>query len=193
MTEFSVESSMTVDRKEASAMLDDVAGIESRVRQLLIYSRVSDYLYLWGTIWLVGYIANYFLRQNAFQLWIALQAIGLAGTVGIVFVHRARFGAQNAFVAVRAGISVLAVIAFGTLWISLGHMGWREQVAFWPTLLSFLLFLIGLWAGRALSLAGLAIFAVSLAGYFVAGPYLHLWMAVAGGGSMIAGAFWLRR
>ncbi|HEY4943783.1 MAG TPA: hypothetical protein VII56_20310 [Rhizomicrobium sp.] len=184
---------MTVDREEASALLKDVEGIESRVRQLLIYSRVSDYLFLWGAIWGLGFTCNYFMRAQSNLLWYALETIGLIGTVTIVAFHRRRSEAKNNFAFVRAALSVIAIVVFGGIWITLTHMGWREQVTFWPTLLSFILFLIGLWIGRAMALAALAIFAVSLTGYFVAGDYLHLWMAAATGGAMIAGGVWLRR
>ncbi|HUO90813.1 MAG TPA: hypothetical protein VMU08_16685 [Rhizomicrobium sp.] len=184
---------MTVDREEASALLNDVAGIEQQVRQLLVYARVSDYLFLWGTIWVVGFTSNYFFRTQATLLWYGLEALGLAGTLAIAALHHRRAGNRNRLVSLRAALSVVAVIGFGTLWLSLAHMGWREQVTFWPTLLSFLLFQLGLWLGRGVALAALAIFAVSLLGYFVAGPYLHLWMAAAVGGAAIAGGFWLRR
>jgi hypothetical protein len=184
---------MTVDREEASALLADVQGIEARIHELLIYSRVSDYLFLWGTIFLVGFTATFFLRDASGLMWWGLEALGLIGTVAIVAMHGARRESRNPVVLVRAAFSVVAVVAFGSLWIALAHMGWREQVTFWPSLLSFLLFMIGLWVGRSLAIAGFAIFVVTLAGYFVAGDYLHLWMAAAAGGSMIAGGFWLRR
>jgi hypothetical protein len=184
---------MTVDREEAGALLGDVEGIEQRVRQLLVYARISDYLFLWGAIWVIGFTCNYFLRGHAALLWYGLQAAGLAGTLGIVALHRRRAGNTNLLVSVRAALSVVAIVAFGSLWLTLGPVGWREQVVFWPLLLSLLLFQLGLWLGRAVALASVAIFAVSLLGYFIAGPYLHLWMAVATGGATIAGGFWLRR
>jgi hypothetical protein len=188
-----VEANMTVDRDEASALLHDVEGIETRVRELLVYARVSDYLFLWGAIWLFGFTASYFVPIYADTMWLGLETVGLIGTVLIVATHSARGRPRNLFVIARASITVVAIIVFGTLWSTLAHMGWREHVTFWPTLLSFLLFLMGLWAGRALAFAAFAIFSVSLAGYFIAGPYLLLWMAVAVGGAMIAGGFWLRR
>ena len=46
VTEFSAGTSMTVDREEAGALLNAVEGIEGRVRQLLLYAHVSDYLFL---------------------------------------------------------------------------------------------------------------------------------------------------
>lgn len=184
---------MTVDREEASELLKDVEGMESRVRQILIYAHISDFFFLWGVIFAAGFTANYFLRQWADQTWWGLQAVGLAATVAIAFVHHRRAGEARPAIPFRAAASMIAIVGFGTLWISLLHMGWREQVTFWPTLLSFILFLIGLWLGRTLALAALTIFAISLAGYFFAGPYLHLWMAVAMGGSLFAAGLWLRR
>ncbi len=185
---------MTVDREEASALLHDVEGIESRIRQALIYGRISDYLFLWGAIFVFGFTASYFWHDEAQHLWYGLQAIGLLGTVAVVAWHRHTAQSSSGWlVFARAALSVLAVVGFGTFWTMTLDMGWREEVTFWPTLLSFILFLIGLWIGRSLALAALAIFALALTGYFVAGPYLLLWMAAATGGSMIAGGVWLRR
>lgn len=185
---------MTVDRDEASALLHDVEGIEDRVHQLLIYARVSDYLFLWGAILAFGFTANYFWRAQAQNLWYGLEAAGFLSTIAIVAWHRRSSPAKGSrLIFARAALSVLAIVGFGTFWSVLLDMGWREQITFWPTLLSFILFLLGLWIGRAVALAALAIFAISLIGYFVAGSYLLLWMAAATGGSMIAGGVWLRR
>lgn len=181
------------EREEASALLDDVEGVEGRVRQFLAYASISHYLFLWGTIWAVGFTGSHFLRPHTDVLWWGLETIGLIGTVLIAWRHHHRATTRNTFVLWRAGIGVIATVAFGTLWIGITDMGWREQVTFWPTLLSFLLFMVGMWIGRAVALWALAIFAVAFLGYFVAGDYLHLWMAAATGGAMIAGGFWLRR
>jgi hypothetical protein len=102
---------MTVDKDEASALLKDVAGIEGRVREWLIYARVSDYLLLWGTIWLVGYTITFLAPAIADPLWIGLQVLGLAGTIAIVGLRMARGGKPSLAVVGRAGISVLSIMA----------------------------------------------------------------------------------
>jgi len=191
-TEFSAGQQMTVDREEATALLKDVEGMESRVRQFLIYAHISDFFFLWAVIFASGFTANYFLREWSGQLWWGLEGLGLIATATIAFFHHRRAEPRRS-IPWRAAASMVAVVGFGTLWISLTHMGWREQVTFWPTFLSFLVFLVGLWLGRTLVLAAAAIFAISLTGYFVAGPYLHLWMAAAMGGSLFAAGLWLRR
>lgn len=184
---------MTVDREEASALLDDVQGMETRVRQILIYAHISDFFFLWAAIFAVGFTANYFLHDRAGGMWWGLEGLGLIATATIAFFHHRRADAPRRNIPWRAAGSMVAIVAFGTLWTRLLHMGWREEVTFWPTFLSFLLFLVGLWLGRTLALAALAIFVISLAGYFLAGPYLLLWMAAAMGGSLTAAGLWLRR
>jgi hypothetical protein len=184
---------MSVDRDEASALLSDVADVEGRVRETLINASAGRYLFLWGAIFAFGFTCTYFLRAYSGPLWLGLEALGLAGTVAIAAAHRRRAQIASTAMLWRPAIALIAVVGFGTLWIRLAGMRWQLEVTFWPTLLSFILFLVSLWVGRTLTLASAAIFAVALTGYFVAGPYLHLWMAVATGGSMIAGGFWLRR
>ena len=161
---------MTVDREEATALLKDVEGMESRVRQFLIYAHISDFFFLWAVIFAGGFTANYFLREWSGQLWWGLEGLGLIATATIAFFHHRRAEEPRRSIPWRAAASMVAVVGFGTLWISLTHMGWREQVTFWPTFLSFLVFLVGLWLGRTLVLA-----------------------AAAMGGSLFAAGLWLRR
>ena len=87
---------------------------------------------------------------------------------------------------------VLSFIGFGSLWLHLGHFGWREQTAFWPTLFAFALLLFGMWVGRALMVAAVVLTALSLAGYWTTGAYYDVWMAVVGGGALIGIGLWLR-
>ena len=68
-TEFSVGASMTADRDEASALLKDVEGIESRIRQLLIYSHISHYLFLWGAIFGFGFTCAPVTTLNLTTPW----------------------------------------------------------------------------------------------------------------------------
>ncbi len=184
---------MTVDREEASALLKDVEGMESRVRQILIYAHISDFFFLWAVIFAGGFTANYFLREKAGAMVGAGRARPDRDRDHRVLSspQRRRTASQHSLAGGEQHGGDF--VAFGTLWTSLLHMGWREEVTFWPTFLSFLVFLVGLWLGRTLVLAAAAIFAISLAGYFFAGPYLLLWMAAAMGGSLFAAGLWLRR
>jgi hypothetical protein len=51
----------------------------------------------------------------------------------------------------------------------------------------------GLWLGRFFMLCGLSVTALSVLGFFWAGDWFDLWMAVANGGGLIACGLALRR
>ncbi len=185
---------MTVDPQEAGALLKGVEGVEKRTREILVYARAGDYMILWGVIWAVGYAAENWAGHYAYDIWLALDAIGLAGTALVTYnAARCIEPGRRHLIYVRPLAAILALIGFGTLWIRLAHFGWREQAAFWPTLCAMLLFCFGLWAGRTLSIAAAAVIALTMAGYFWAGPWFDLWLAVTCGGALILGGVWLRR
>jgi len=95
-----------------------------------------------------------------------LDALGLVATVATAGLRvRQRGALAIAPVVTRAAAGVIAFTAFGTLWIALTDMGWREQATFWPSFLGFMLFVIGLWAGRSIAIGGAAIFTLALLGY----------------------------
>ncbi|HEY0107863.1 MAG TPA: hypothetical protein VGB91_17400 [Rhizomicrobium sp.] len=182
-----------VARSEADALLKGVAGVERRTRAALIYVRAGDYLILWGVLWALGYGFGATLWPHMGAFWWILDAIGVAGTAIITYRAARCSEAGRRFVFLRPLIGVIVLIGFGTLWIRLAHFGGREQAAFWPTLCGALLFVFGLWAGRALSIAAAAVFALTMAGYVWTGPWFDLWLAVTCGGALILGGFWLRR
>ncbi len=177
---------MTVDREEASALLADVAGMERRTREFLTYAKVSQSFILWGFIWFIGYACTHFFKAQAGRIWLGLNLIGIAAS----FVLSQR-GRPNQ-IQWRIPATVLVFIGFGMLWLNLGHFGWREQAAFWPTLFSFALVLFGMWVGRALMVSALVLTVLSLAGYWTTGNYYDIWMAVVGGGALIGIDLWLR-
>ena len=187
-----------VDRKEAGALLSDIAGTERRVREFLVYSNASAHLILWGILWALAYSGSYLLAPShpgfIGPMWLGAVAVGAFVTV--LLVRRAQAEAPprpESGPDLRPAIAPFAFFVFGGVWITLGHLGWREQAAFYPTLFGTLIFVMGLWAGRWLALFGATLFALTLVGYFVSGPWFEIWMAVVGGGLLIGTGFWLRR
>ncbi len=183
----------SADREEAGDLLKGVAGVERRTREILVYGRAGDYLILWGALWALGYGFGEHLWPYTHAFWLTLDAIGIAGTSLITYRTASCSAPERRFVFVRPLIGVVVLIAFGSLWIWLAHFGDREQSAFWPTLCGALLFVFGLWAGRALSIAAAIVVALTLAGYFWAGAWFDLWLAVTCGGALVLGGLWLRR
>ncbi len=179
---------MVHDREEASALLADVAGMEKRTKEFLIYSRISQSFILWGGIWFVGYASTYFFPPEAGWIWIALNLFGVVASAAMA----ARVKRDHGHFQWRLPATVLTFIGFGMLWMTLGHFSWREQTAFWPTLFSFALILFGMWVGRAFIVAAVVLTTLTLVGYVFSGEYYYPWMAVVGGGTLIGIGLWLR-
>jgi hypothetical protein len=65
--------------------------------------------------------------------------------------------------------------------------------AFWPIYFMMVYTIVGLWFGYAFVAIGVGITALTLIGYFFAGDWFNLWMAVVDGGGLILGGLWMRR
>lgn len=185
---------MTIDPAEAGTMLRDVDWTERRTREFLAYTGAGNYLIVWGVLWMIGYAASDYTTSRTNGMWIVLNLIGVTASTVITFRRRRELDTEVArALLVRPILAVAALMGFGVLWIVLAKFGIREQAAFWPTFCATLLFVVGLWVGRMLSLGAVAIVALTLVGYFWSGAWLNLWLSIVGGGSLILGGLWLRR
>jgi hypothetical protein len=68
-----------------------------------------------------------------------------------------------------------------------------QQGAFPPLVVAFLYVLIGLWSGPRLVIAGLAVGALTMGGYFYMPQHFLLWEGFVGGGALILAGIWFRR
>lgn len=182
---------MTIDPKEAGALLGDVAGIERSTREFLLVTRLGDYLLMAGIIWMIGYAASYFSAPHIKAMWLTLNLAAIGGTLAISLHNRKKFGLENA--SARPALAFAAIIGFIQFWIWMTHMPGRDQDAFGPMVIALFLIVIGLWAGRALALLGVALMALTLAGYFWMGFWFQAWLAGAGGLVLLLASLWARR
>jgi len=183
---------MTLDPKEAATSLDDVAAIERRTREALYYASTSEVLLLWGVLTVVGNLLSWLEPQWSGLIWLPIDIGGTIATFAIVRRRVPRAGKR------RAGMQWLAsygaFVGFGIIVvILLWPLTARQQAAFWPTLVMFAYVLIGIWVGRFFLFTGIAATIAILLGYYFAGDWFPLWLALVFGGGLIAGGLWLRR
>jgi len=94
----------------------------------------------------------------------------------------------------KATAAIVVFVAFGAIWsVGVSHFTPRQLGAFWPTYFMLPYIIAGLWLGGAFVAIGTAIIALTLIGYFFAGPWFELWMALVNGGGLLLGGFWMRR
>jgi hypothetical protein len=181
-----------IDSHQASSDLADITDIARRVRQSRFYQHASSMLMLWGALTFVGYVLSFGMPSLAVHGWAVVFVAGVAGSVLIGALSRKRAGV-NTFDA-KATVAIVMFIAFGAIWsVVVGHFTPRQLGAFWPTYFMLPYIIVGLWLGSAFVAIGTAIVALTLIGYFYAGPWFQLWMALVNGGGLLLGGFWMRR
>lgn len=182
---------MTLDRDEAAASLSDIASVERRTREAVVYARSSTILILWGVLCVLGYVFQYFRPLEARPAWIA---VGILGFIGTFISGHWRRAQHRSSIGQSLLYAQLALVGYGfILLVLLWPVAPRQLSAFWPTLIMLGFVLMGLWLGRFFIVCGLAVTALTLAGYFWSGAWFPLWMAAVNGGGLLLGGLWLRR
>lgn len=183
---------MNIESKEAAAALSDIDDIVRRVRQSRIYDLASLMLMLWGVLTFAGYMATYLTPRYAVYAWPAVYVAGIAGTVVISALNRARSGGSSFDLRMFAAFLLFVLFGvFASVW--LGHFSPRQLGTFWPIYFMLVYTIAGLWVGHAFVAIGLSIIALTLVGYFFIGAAFDLWMAFVNGGGLLLGGLWMRR
>jgi hypothetical protein len=182
---------MIMDSKQAIAALGDIEAITRRVRQSKFYRISSTMLVLWGVLVALGNIITFVVPAWATLAWIAVYVLGVGGTIAAAWKNSR---AETRILDLQILAAYLLFFAFGFLWtVGLVHLPPRLLDVFWPTYFMVAYAIAGLWLGIAFSVIGLAIAALTLIGYFWAGPWFELWMAAVNGGGLVLGGLWMRR
>src|SRR5262249_44024249 len=84
MRQKSQEAAMMVESREALASLQDIAEVERRTREALVYSGSSTIFILWGVLVACGYGASTWQPGAARAIWLGVSLVGCAATALIV-------------------------------------------------------------------------------------------------------------
>jgi hypothetical protein len=186
-----MESAMNIEPAEAHAALADIESVARKVRQSSWYRLASTAIVLWGALVALGYCATQFAPRSGMLIWLTVNGVGIVATVALK--ARSARGSGKGFDA-RSLLAILMFFAFGFIWSRLlGKFGMRESNAFWPTLFMFGYAVTGLWLGPALVVIGLAITALTIAGYLWIDAWFDLYLALVAGGGLVLCGLWMRR
>ena len=191
---------MNVTRDEAAKALDEIGRAGSRMTRLSIYADIAPMLVLWGLIWLAANLVTEFRPEFSGRAWLAGEVIGTPLTLYLVIRHARRSGArirQAGGDPKAAGnrIGLLGAIVFcfiTSMSVVVAPLNQRQTDAFISLFFAFGYAMGGVWGGWRLVAIGAATAAAILFGYFGLQEHFYLWMAVVGGGALIAGGLWLR-
>ena len=186
---------MNISPNEAEEVLADIQKVTQKTRQSIASGGTYIFLIITGVVWLVGFLATQFLSgEIVTYVWTGMSLLGTVVSIplGRRLSGRVRGPAVNAS-ARRGFIFWLLLIFYGMAAIAIAQPTDGKQV----TMFIILFIMIGQQAmGLLLSFSAtwwaLPITALALAGYFLLPDFFYLWMAILGGGGMIALGVYIR-
>jgi hypothetical protein len=181
---------MPLSPAEAQDALRDISRAEHSSATLYRYRHAAPHLILWGVIWAVGYGASY-ARPQWGVFWPVLALIGTIASFWIGWKSKPQKAAGYDW---RFAATWLAIFLFiAAVFAVMPPRNVAELSAFFPLLVALFYGLIGIWIrGTRLIIAGAAVAALTIIGFFLLPQIFLLWLAVVGGGALILGGFWLR-
>jgi hypothetical protein len=186
---------MNISPTEAEEALAAIQSMMQKTRHSIASSGAYITLIVTGIVWLIGFMCTQFLQGEFIgYIWTGLSILG--GTLGTVLgfrmAPRVRSPSATA-TAKRAGIFWLLLVFYGIATIAIARPTDGKQV----TIFIVLFIMIGQLAmGLLVSFSSvwwaLPITALALVGYFLLPDIFYLWMAILGGGGMIALGLYIR-
>ena len=192
---------MNVSRDEAAQALEEIDRAGGRMRQLGLYADSAPMFVLWGLIWLVANLVTEFAPAWSSRAWLT----GLAVGVPLTIFFSARQGRRNGARIRQAGgdaraqgrrmalHTVTTACFFVSIMIIVSPLSARQQVAFISLFFAAGYAYGGIWAGWRLYAIGAVTAAAVMFGFLVLQQHFFLWMALVGGGALLAGGLWLRK
>jgi hypothetical protein len=186
---------MNVSPSEAEEALAAIQTMAQKTRHSIASGGTYITLIVTGIIWLVGFMCTQFLPQEIVgYIWTGLSVLGcIVGTaLGIRLGKRVR-SPSIAPMAKRVGLFWLLLVFYGIAAIAIARPTDGKQA----TMLVILFIMLGQMAmGLLFSFSSvwwtLPITALALVGYFLLPDIFYLWMAILGGGGMIALGLYIR-
>lgn len=186
---------MEITSSEARDALAIIDTMVRKTQHAVSSSGAPAILIIWGSVWLVGYLANHFLQDKTIgYVWLGLDLIGIVLSVWVGLRVRRNIRGSS------AGILKTRLVWF---WLLLFAYCVANILVNWPVdgkqlAMSIIFFVMLGWLALSLLLSffpvwwGLAITLLALIGYFLLPEIFYIWMAILGGGGMIALGIYIR-
>lgn len=186
---------MNLSPTEAQEALSAIQTMVRKTRQAI--SGKGGYLFfiIWGIIWLLGFSGSQFLPATiSHDVWMVLDTLG--GILSAVVVLRLGRGIRNTASLPynkRIGLFWLLLLIYGAMVVALSWPLDGKQIAMFIILFVMIGWTaMGLLLSFALVWPALAITALALTTYFWLPQWFYLFMALLGGGGMVALGLYIR-
>ena len=186
---------MNVSPSEAEEALASIQAMMTKTRRAISSSGAYIFLIIWGIVWLLGFLGSQFLSPVITgYAWAVLDTLG--GILSAVYGIRMGRGLRNSspfLSGKRIGIFWLLNFIYCIAVVAVSWPTGGKQMAMY-----IILFVMIGWIAMSLLLSfasiwpGLIITVLALVGFFLLPGIFYMWMAVLGGGGMIALGLYIR-
>ena len=202
----------SVSESEASQALSDAEALRNRAQRTALYKGADAIYLIWGVVWAVAFTCQQFLPRTVAHMgrvsttwsgWVWLVCLAFGGiSTTLVFKRRTAVRSPQdrlwgVFWGVLFGYAWLWVFLFTPLFDGKAtHSIQTERIfsAYISTVVMFAYVIMGLMGcGRYMLWLGLGVTAVVLTGLIFVPAWYFLWVAVLGGGALMAAGFVTRR
>ncbi len=190
---------MNLSPEEAEQSLKIIQEIAKKTRRTIANSGAYWFPIIWGIVWMLGFGGSHFLSQLKQEdaiglLWCILGVLG--SLLSILVGSRMNTGIRRAG-AISIGGRILAfwllLLLYAFLAIMVAQPVDGPQISMLMVLFTMVgWFAMGLLLSLGLTWPALLITALALIGYFFLPDIYGLWMAILGGGGMIALGLYIR-
>lgn len=179
---------MEISHDDARQSLEEIQSLMSRTRRAISYGTTGPIIAIWGVAWILGYLSTFTLILNHRGAWINWAWMIFLSTAGLLSWLLGRKSPFKSPIEKRIGIFWGLIFLFAYMWLALMWPFDHYQAGiFVATIPMFAYVVMGLWLEENyLVWLGLAVSGLLVLGYFLlrGNPYMWLWMAVFGGGSL---------
>jgi len=198
------EQSIPITPEAARASLAEIDSVTQSIRRAIAAGITAPLLILWGAIWIICFTTEQFLPHWSQKVWLGLDGIGIVvSMLSGLFQTPVKINGSSPLLS-KIGIAWLILFAYAALWA--WYLGpWeiphraddllvdRKTGAYICTICMFAYVLMGLWLDRILLFLGAGVTILIFVGYQFVPNYFYLWMAVAGGGSLMFTGLFIRK
>lgn len=179
-----------LSREQAAAALAEVEAARASMRRVVREHRGHYHLWIWGAVWIAMPLTAHFGGDQAARhfWWITIIGGVLSALTGFTQSRQIRRPANLRFVGVMVTMWVFAATFPLVLRPALESRG---LYAFCCLVAMQTYVVAGLWTDTYLLWVGLLVAALVLVGFFCFPGIFWLWMAVFGGGTLVATGFYV--
>ncbi|HXL98670.1 MAG TPA: hypothetical protein VN932_01985 [Rhizomicrobium sp.] len=182
---------MSLSPDEAADALRDISNTEKRSFSAYGYKSAAPFLILWGLLWMVGYGGSDLWPAKSGELWLGVVVMGSVISIILGMRAKPKAGRRTDWRIFATWASALGFIV--SMLAIVGRIDGAQIGALIPLLFAWIYIVMGVWMGWRFALAGVALGALTLGGFFLIHQHFLLWMAFVGGGTLVATGLWLRR